>query len=65
MPKLTNIPSEAWVSLLWSQYNRLSEPMKEGFIKLTQGLEKEVKGQDIECQNLIVKEQEFSIEDNQ
>jgi hypothetical protein len=34
MQNLTNLPSKAWVSLLWSQYNKLSEPLKEGFINL-------------------------------
>jgi hypothetical protein len=34
MQNLAKLPSKAWVSLLWSQYNKLSEPLKEGFINM-------------------------------
>lgn len=34
MQNLTKVPSQAWISLLWSQYSKLSEPLKEGFINL-------------------------------
>jgi hypothetical protein len=34
MQNLTKLPSKAWVSLFWSQYNKLSEPLKEGFITM-------------------------------
>ena len=34
MQNSTNLPEKAWVSLLWSQYNALSEPLKEGYISL-------------------------------
>jgi len=41
MQNLAKVPSKAWVSLLWSQYNKLSEPLKEGFINLAHSLAKE------------------------
>ena len=50
MYKLPNRSSKAWVSLLWSQYNKLSEPLKEGFICLAQSMEKEVEGQNIDME---------------
>jgi len=35
------MPSKAWVSLLWAQYNKLSESLKEGFFSLAQSMVKE------------------------
>jgi hypothetical protein len=31
---LAKLPTEVWVPLFWSQYNKLSEPLKEGFINM-------------------------------
>ena len=39
------LPSQAWISLLWAQYNKLSEPLKEGFISLAQSMVKETENQ--------------------
>jgi len=44
MEKL-KIPSETWVSLLWAQYNKLSEPLKESYVNLAQSLMKEAESQ--------------------
>jgi len=41
------MPSKAWVSLLWAQYNKLSEPLKEGFFNLAQSMVKETENQKI------------------
>jgi len=41
MQKLVNTSSKVWVSLLWSQYNKLSEPLKEGFVNLAHSVAKE------------------------
>jgi hypothetical protein len=41
MQKLTKAPSKAWVSMFWSQYNKLSEPLKEGFISLAHSMAEE------------------------
>jgi len=41
MPNSTKLPSKVWVSLLWSQYNKLSEPLKEGFVNLAYSMAKE------------------------
>jgi len=41
MESLAKLPSKVWVSLLWSQYNRLSEPLKEGFVNLAHSVAKE------------------------
>jgi len=40
----------AWVSRLWAQYNKLSEPLKKGFYALVQNTAKEAKKQNsLEC----------------
>jgi hypothetical protein len=39
--------SLAWISLLWAQYNKLSEPLKEGFINLAQSMAVEIRGQNV------------------
>jgi len=61
MQKRTNMPSKAWVSLLWAQYNKLSEPLKESFINLAQSMAKETENQkpvsdcyDINCWERLV-----------
>jgi hypothetical protein len=38
MQNLAELPSKAWVALFWSQYNKLSEPLKEGFINLVNSI---------------------------
>jgi len=45
MHNLTNLPSKAWVSLLWSKYKKLSEPLKEGFVNLAHNMAKEAVNQ--------------------
>ena len=55
--------SKAWVSLLWSQYNRLSEPLKEGYISLVKSIEEEAKRQYCDCQNADVEGQELAEND--
>ena len=47
MHKSSEMSYGAWVSLLWSQYSKLPEPLKEGFVKLTQSMVVEVKSQKI------------------
>ena len=47
MHKLADLSSKAWVSLLWSQYNMLSKPLKQGFSGLTQRLAEEIDGQNL------------------
>jgi hypothetical protein len=34
-----------WVSRFWAQYNKLSEPLKEGFINLAHSMVVETKSQ--------------------
>jgi len=46
MQKLVNASSKAWVSLLWSQYNKLSEPLKEGFVNLAHSVAQEAGNMD-------------------
>jgi len=43
MQNITEVPSPAWVSLLWLQYSKLPEPLKEGFINLAHCIAEEVK----------------------
>jgi hypothetical protein len=45
MQKLTNLPSKAWISLLWAQYNKLSEPLKEGIVNLAHSMVEETGNQ--------------------
>jgi len=45
MQNLANLSSKAWISLLWAQYNKLSEPLKEGVINLAHSLVEETKNQ--------------------
>ena len=33
----------AWISRLWAQYNKLSEPLKKGFYALAQNTAKDAK----------------------
>jgi len=54
MQNLAKLPSKAWVPLLWSQYNKLSEPLKEGFSNLAYSVAKEA-GILTESNNLIQK----------
>jgi len=45
MQEKSKMPLTAWVSLLWAQYNKLSEPLKEGFVSLAQSMAKETEGE--------------------
>jgi hypothetical protein len=41
MQNSTQLPYKAWVYLFWSKYNKLSEPLKEGFINLVHSIAEE------------------------
>jgi hypothetical protein len=45
MQKLTNVSSKAWISLLWAQYNKLSEPLKEVVVNLAHNMVEETGSQ--------------------
>jgi hypothetical protein len=45
MQKLTDLSSKAWVSLLWAQYNKLSEALKEGIVNLAHNMVEETGSQ--------------------
>jgi hypothetical protein len=47
MQNLPKMPDKAWISLLWSQYNLLSEPLKEGLINLAHKIAEETENQNI------------------
>jgi hypothetical protein len=49
MQERSKTPSEVWVSLLWAQYSKLPEPLKEGFVSLAQSMAKETEGGDAEA----------------
>jgi hypothetical protein len=48
MQERSKMPSEVWVSLLWAQYSKLPEPLKEGFVSLAQSIAKETENGDAE-----------------
>jgi len=48
MQDRSKMPSEVWVSLLWAQYNKLPEPLKEGFVSLAQSMAKETESKGAE-----------------
>ena len=48
MQKLSELPSKAWVSLLWSQYNVLSKPLKDGLSGLANQIADEINGQNLD-----------------
>ena len=50
MQERSKMPSKIWVSLLWAQYNKLSEPLKEGFVNLAQSMAKETEGGDTDTE---------------
>ena len=50
MQERSKMPSKVWVSLLWAQYNKLSEPLKEGFVNLAQSMAKETEGGDTDTE---------------
>jgi len=56
MPNLTKLPDKAWISLLWSQYNVLPEPLKEGFISLVHKISEETGNQNINPETGILAE---------
>jgi hypothetical protein len=47
MQNLSDLPSKAWVSLLWSQYNKLSEPLKEGVVNFAYSMAEEAGNKNI------------------
>jgi len=53
MQNLTKLLDKAWISLLWSQYNVLSEPLKEGFINLAHKIAEETGKQNINLETDI------------
>ena len=59
MQNLTKISSKAMVSLLWSQYNKLSEPLKEGFINLAHSMAEETGNRNINTETNILAEEVF------
>jgi len=61
MQNLTNIPSKAMVSLLWAQYNKLSEPLKEGFINLAHSMAEENGNQNISTETNLLTENNVSL----
>ena len=48
MQERSKMPSEVWVSLLWAQYNKLPEALKEGFVNLAQSMAKETEVEDMD-----------------
>ena len=56
MQSLSKLPSKAMVSLLWSQYNKLSEPLKEGFINLVKSMAEETGNRNISSETDILAE---------
>jgi hypothetical protein len=40
-----DLSSQAWVSRLWAQFNKLPEPLKDSFALLAQSMEKTAKSQ--------------------
>jgi hypothetical protein len=52
MQNLTKLPPKAWVSLLWSQYNKLSEPLREGFINLVYSMAQEMGNRNINAEGV-------------
>ena len=61
MHRLPDITSRAWVSLFWSQYNKLSEPLKKGYIDLAQGVYKEAKRRKIRAVEPTLPETEATL----
>jgi hypothetical protein len=62
MQKSSEMSYRAMISLLWSQYKNLPEPLKEGFINLAQSVAKETEKQNIKSQ--IVNGEIQDIQDN-
>ena len=48
----SEITAKALVSLLWSQYSKLSEPQKEGFFNLAQSIAKKTTNENISKKEL-------------
>ena len=47
MQNLTKLPDKAWISLFWSKYTKLSEPLKEVFVNLAHSIAEETENQNI------------------
>jgi len=56
MQNLQNLSDKAMVSLLWSQYNKLSEPLKEGFINLAHSMAEETGTRNISTETDLLTE---------
>ena len=55
MHTLPETSSKAWLALLWAQYNKLSQPLKDGFFNLAQSMEKEVKGRNVSVEGVCTR----------
>ena len=62
MQNLAKSPDKAWISLLWSQYNKLSEPLKEGFINLAHKIAEENGNQNINPETDTLTESNMSVQ---
>jgi len=60
MQYLTKLPNKAWISLLWSQYNVLSEPLKESFINLANKISEETGNRNINSEAKLLTESNAS-----
>ena len=61
MQNLPHLPSKAMVSLLWAQYNRLSEPLKEGFINLAHSMAEETGNRNISAETNLLTENNVNL----
>jgi hypothetical protein len=52
MQNIAKLPSKAWVALLWSQYSKLSEPLKEGFINIVNSIAAETGNNDANTEGI-------------
>ena len=57
MQNVASIPYKVMVSLLWSQYNKLSEPLKEAFISLANSMAEQTGNLDINTETNILDEE--------
>jgi len=61
MQNLANLSSKAWISLLWAQYNKLSEPLKEEVINLAHSLVEETGSQNNNAETYKLTERVTSV----
>jgi hypothetical protein len=62
MQNMTKLPFNAWVSLLWSKYNKLSEPLKEVFINLANNMAKETVNKSINSETDVLTESNMFVQ---